>query len=190
MQDSANSFGSPAQHLLSRSKDMCPLGSLCVPLLLRLTFLVLWLVWLCLLSVRRVSAAEFFGPWGFGGRFCSITYFGTVPDVGQSSVTNLDVARQSSATRTSGPLKTPLTPELIQQVPSLTGKRFVCHCALTQSCHADALIRWFLELQPDAFDRNAATQRAPTAAKIGCLRERNQCDSTRWSFLEIFDLCH
>ena len=64
--------------------------------------------------------------------------------------------------------------ELSQQVQSLTGKRFVCHCTLTWSCHADALIRKFMELHLDAFDRNAAIQRAPTADELNLLARHRQ----------------
>ena len=64
--------------------------------------------------------------------------------------------------------------ELIRQIPSLTGKRLVCHCAPTQSCHADALIRKFRELCPDAYDRNDPSQRAQPADELNLLARHRQ----------------
>ena len=52
--------------------------------------------------------------------------------------------------------------------------RLVCHCTQTQSCHADALIRRFRELYPDAYDRNDPTQRAPTADELNLLARHRQ----------------
>ena len=66
------------------------------------------------------------------------------------------------------------TAELIRQVPSLTGKRLVCHCTLSQSCLADAPIRKFRELYPSAYDRNDPTQRAPTADELNLLARHRQ----------------
>ena len=66
------------------------------------------------------------------------------------------------------------TPELVHQVLQITGRRLVCHCSSTQSCHADALIRKFRELCPGAYDRNAASQRAPTADELNLLARHRQ----------------
>ena len=64
--------------------------------------------------------------------------------------------------------------ELISQVHSLSGKRLVCHCGMNQTCHADALIRKFRELHPDAFDRNGVNQRAPTTEELNLLAAHRQ----------------
>ena len=61
------------------------------------------------------------------------------------------------------------SPELTSQVHSLSGKRLVCHCNLSQGCHADALIRKFKELHPDAFDRNRVNECAPSAEELNLL---------------------
>ena len=64
--------------------------------------------------------------------------------------------------------------ELISQVHSLSGKRLVCHCGVSQNCHADALIRKFRELHPDAFDRDRVNQRAPTTEELNLLATHRQ----------------
>ena len=64
--------------------------------------------------------------------------------------------------------------KLISQVHSLSGKRLVCHCGMNQTCHADALIRNFRELHPDAFDRNGVNQRAPTTEELNLLAAHRQ----------------
>ena len=61
------------------------------------------------------------------------------------------------------------SPELIKLVPSLSGKRLVCHCSKSQSCHGDILVKKFVELFPDAYDRNAPDQRPPTSSELNLL---------------------
>ena len=58
------------------------------------------------------------------------------------------------------------SPELIKLVPSLSGKRLVCHCSKGQSCHGDILVKKFVELFPGAYDRNAPEQRPPTSSEL------------------------
>ena len=66
------------------------------------------------------------------------------------------------------------SPELISQVHFLSGKTLVCHCRLSQRCHADALIRKFRELHPEAFDRNRVNERAPSAEELNLLAAHRQ----------------
>ena len=56
--------------------------------------------------------------------------------------------------------------DLVKLVPSLSGKRLVCHCSKGQSCHGDILIKKFVEMFPDAYDRNAPEQRPPTSSEL------------------------
>ena len=63
--------------------------------------------------------------------------------------------------------------ELIQLVPSLSGKRLVCHCSKGQS-HADILIKKFVEVCPNAYDRNAPEQRPPTSSELNLLAAHRQ----------------
>ena len=63
---------------------------------------------------------------------------------------------------------------MVNQVHSLSGKRLVCHCGLSQKCHADALIQKFRELYPDAYDRNGVSQRAPTTDELNLLAAHRQ----------------
>ena len=66
------------------------------------------------------------------------------------------------------------SPELIKLVPSLSGKRLVCHCSKGQSCHGDILVKKFVELFPDAYDRNAPEQRPPTSSELNLLATLRQ----------------
>ena len=66
------------------------------------------------------------------------------------------------------------SPELIKLVLSLSGKRLVCHCSKGQSCHGDILIKKFVEMFPDAYDRNAPEQRPPTSRELNLLAAHRQ----------------
>ena len=66
------------------------------------------------------------------------------------------------------------TPDLVRQVPSLSGKRLICHCSKGQQCHADILIRKFVELFPSAYDRSATEQRPPTSSELNLLAAHRQ----------------
>ena len=63
------------------------------------------------------------------------------------------------------------SPELNQQVQSLSGKRLVCHCS---KALVPCIIRKSVELRPNAFDRNATTQRAPTSDELNLLARQRQ----------------
>ena len=72
--------------------------------------------------------------------------------------------------------------ELQRQIPSLSGTRLVCHCKPQEDCHADALIRKFKELFPDAYDRSLLDQRPPTSSELNLLaRQREEVSSDEGS---------
>ena len=72
--------------------------------------------------------------------------------------------------------------ELQRQIPSLSGTRLVCHCKQQEDCHADALIRKFKELFPDAYDRSLLDQRPPTSSELNLLaRQREEVASDEGS---------
>ena len=58
--------------------------------------------------------------------------------------------------------------ELLRQLRSLSGRRLVCHFSRSQSCHADALIRTFSSIFPEAYDRETSV-RPPTSAQLNLL---------------------
>ena len=47
--------------------------------------------------------------------------------------------------------------DLVELLPGLSGKRFVCHCLLLQVCHANSIAREYRTLFPDAYDTNATS---------------------------------
>ena len=52
---------------------------------------------------------------------------------------------------------------LFSSLWTLSGSRHVCHCRLTQACHADAIIGQFHSLFPTAYDR---TTSCPPSARV------------------------
>ena len=63
---------------------------------------------------------------------------------------------------------------------TLSGRRLVCHCQLTQRCHGDALVEEFKNSYPDAYDRNKLDGEPPSAAVLNFmarLREEPEEDS-------------
>ena len=46
---------------------------------------------------------------------------------------------------------------------NLSGARLVCHCRLTQSCHADSIIEAFRRQYPCAFDRSGHSSIPPNS---------------------------
>ena len=50
----------------------------------------------------------------------------------------------------------------------------MCHCSNGQSCHGDILIKKFVEMFPDAYDRNATEQRPPTSSELNLLAAHRQ----------------
>ena len=45
--------------------------------------------------------------------------------------------------------------ELLDSLWTLPGTRLVCHCRLSQACHANAIIAWCSSLFPSSYDREA-----------------------------------
>ena len=63
---------------------------------------------------------------------------------------------------------------------TLSGRRLVCHCQLTQRCHGDVLVEEFKNSYPDAYDRNKLDGEPPSAAVLNFmarLREEPEEDS-------------
>ena len=56
----------------------------------------------------------------------------------------------------------------------MSEKRLVCHCSKGQSCHGDILIKKFVEVCPNAFDRNAPEQRPATSSELNLLAAHRQ----------------
>ena len=49
---------------------------------------------------------------------------------------------------------------------TLSGRRLVCHCQLSQPCHGDVLIEEFRRVFPDAHDQNDLKSRPPSASVL------------------------
>ena len=50
----------------------------------------------------------------------------------------------------------------------------MCHCSKGQSCHAEILIKKFVEVCPNTYDRNAPEQRLPTSSELNLLAAHRQ----------------
>ena len=73
---------------------------------------------------------------------------------------------------------------LFSSLWTLSGSRHVCHCRLTQACHADAIIGQFHSLFPTACDRDATTSCPPSARVLAYLlklREEPPSDGGSWA---------
>ena len=51
---------------------------------------------------------------------------------------------------------------MLDSLWTLSGARLVCHCRITQSCHADTIIEAFRRQYPYAFDVQATHRFHPT----------------------------
>ena len=63
---------------------------------------------------------------------------------------------------------------------TLSGRRLVCHCKPTQSCHGDVLIEEFVRTYPLAHNRNDLASEPPSAAVldfVAKLREEQDSES-------------
>ena len=63
---------------------------------------------------------------------------------------------------------------------TLSGRRLVCHCQLSQCCHGDVLVEEFKNSYPGAYDRNKLEGDPPSAAVLNFmarLREEPEDDS-------------
>ena len=71
---------------------------------------------------------------------------------------------------------------LCADIWSLSGLRLVCHCKLSQKCHADVLVDEFRSQFPQAFDRSVSGGRPPPAQTLNFLAKlREEPDSSEGS---------
>ena len=62
--------------------------------------------------------------------------------------------------------------ELQDNLHTLSGKRLLCHCRPTESCHTDSIISAFRVRFPEAFDRDDEEAPAPTAGILALTSHR------------------